>query len=459
MSRRSEISRRTVLRGLGATLALPLLEAMGPQSLWAATPEGEAGAAAATSGSPPLRTAFLYLPNGAIMEHWTPKEVGESFTLPASLEPLAPHQGDLLVLSGLAHDKARSNGDGPGDHARSTGTFLTGVQLRKTEGKNIRAATSVDQIAAEHLRDQTRLASLELGIERGKQAGNCDSGYSCAYSSNISWRTPSMPMAKEIHPRAVFERLFGDLQMVGEQRDAARAQRRRRSVLDAVQEEARALRRQLGGADTRKLSEYLEAVRDVERRVAAAEAGDPREVPPEFDVPVGVPHDYAEHVELMLDLMVLAMATDTTRVVTFMFGNGASNRPYPQIGIRAGHHDLSHHDRDEQKIEQVAKINRFHMNLFAALLKKMKAVEEGEGTLLDNSMVLCGSGISDGNRHAHHNLPVVLAGRGGGSITTGRHLKYRQNTPLCSLYLSMLDRIGVQRASFGDSRARLENLA
>jgi len=446
-----KITRRTVLRGAGATLALPLLECMLPSTGWAA--------AASAAGGPPLRTAFLYVPSGAIMKYWTPQQVGSQFTLPRTLEPLEPHQDDLLVLSGLAHDKARSNGDGPGDHARSTGTFLTGVQLKKTEGRNIRAAKSVDQIAAEQVGPQTRLASLELGIERGKLAGGCDSGYSCAYSTNISWRTPTMPMTKEIQPRLVFERLFGEYTQVGDRRDSARRARHRRSVLDSVREEARSLQRELGGTDTRKLDEYLDSVREVERGIEAAERHDHREAPPDVDLPVGVPHEYTEHIRLMFDLMVLAMATDTTRVLTFMYGNGASNRPYPQIGIRAGHHDLTHHEQNPKKIELVSKINRFHMEQFSYLLEKMKSVKEGDGTLLDNSMVLCGSGISDGNSHLHHNLPILLAGRGGGSITPGRHLKYAQDTPLCNLYLSMLDRIGTSPDKLGDGDDRLDNLS
>ena len=451
MSKSGKITRRTVLRGAGATLALPLLEAMMPRTLLATT--------ASEAATPPLRTAFLYLPNGAIMKHWTPEQTGSDFTLPSSLQPLAPFQDDLLVLSGLAHSKARANGDGPGDHARSTATFLTGVQLKKTEGRNIRAATSVDQIAAEHLGGQTRLSSLELGIEPGKQAGNCDSGYSCAYSTNVSWRTPNMPMAKEIYPRKVFERLFGGYEQIGNRRDASRRARNRRSVLDSVREEARSLQRTLSGYDTRKLDEYLHSVREVERGIEMAERLDSREAPPEMEIPKGVPHEYSQHVRLMLDLMVLAMATDTTRVITFMFGNGASNRPYPELGIHAGHHELTHHEKKEAKINRVAKINRFHMERFAYLIKKMKSVEEGEGTLLDNSMVLCGSGISDGNRHAHHNLPILLAGRGGGSLKTGRHLEYPQHTPLCNLYLSMLDRIGTSPDKFGDSGDRLDNLS
>ncbi|MEK6249184.1 MAG: DUF1552 domain-containing protein, partial [Planctomycetales bacterium] len=395
MSNSYPITRRTVLRGVGATLALPLLEGMAPTS-WATT--------ARTALAPPLRTAFLYLPNGAIMKNWTPAKTGSQFVLPRTLEPLAPFQDDMLVLSGLAHDKARSNGDGPGDHARSIGTFLTGVQLKKTRGKDVQAAKSVDQIAAEHVGSATRLASLELGIERGKQAGSCDSGYSCIYSSNISWRTPSMPMAKEIYPRLAFERLFGSFEQATGKHEAARQARNRKSVLDAVQEEARSLQRQLGGSDTRKLEEYLESVRDVERRVQFEENQEGRELPPDIELPVGIPHDYSVHVRLMSDLMVLAMATDSTRVLSFMYGNGASNRSYPQIDIRDGHHHLTHHEKDPDKIEKVAKINRFHIEQFAYFIEKLKSITEGDGTLLDHSMILLGSGISDGNRHDHHDL-------------------------------------------------------
>ncbi len=453
------ITRRTVLRGAGAALALPLLEAMAPGVALAGTPATASSAASVAGQGAPLRTMFLYLPNGAIMDHWTPKEVGSDYTLPKTLEPLTNVKDDLLVLSGLAHDKARANGDGPGDHARSAGTFLTGVQLRKTDGRDIRAATSVDQIAAEHVGHDTPLASLELGIERGKQAGNCDSGYSCAYSTNVSWRTPHLPMTKEIRPRLVFERLFGDMSRVGDKHAAARRRKHRKSVLDSVREEARSLRRQLGGTDDRKLEEYMASVRDVERRLEVTERLSNRELPPEMDLPQGVPHEYVEHVRLMSDLMVLALATDSTRVVSFMYGNGASNRPYPQIGVRAGHHDLTHHENKQKKIDAVAKINRFHMQQLAYLLEKMKSVQEGDSNLLDNSMVLCGSGISDGNRHAHHDLPILLAGHAGGKLKSGRHLRYAKHTPLCNLYLSMLDRIGVSSDRFGDSTDRLSDLS
>ncbi len=401
---------------------------------------------------------FLFVPNGAVMKDWTPAKTGDKFVLPRTLEPLQPHQGDLLVLTGLAHDKARANGDGPGDHARSTSTFLTGVQLNKTSGRDIRAATSIDQIIADEVGRNTELPSLELGCERGKQAGGCDSGYSCAYSSNISWRTPAMPMNKEINPRFVFERLFGDMKHVTSQQDAARQARYRRSVLDAAQDETRSLQRRLGGADRRKLDEYLASVREIERRIAFAEGNGKKKLPPQTDVPSGVSHVYDERVKTMLDLTVLALATDTTRIVSFMYGNGASNRAYPDIGIPDGHHGLTHHKNNPDMIDKVAKINRFHIQQLAYLLAKLKAVTEGESNLLDNSMVLYGSGISDGNRHDHHNLPILLAGSAKGTITPGRHIAFPDQTPLCNLYLSMLERFDISAETFGDSTGPLQHL-
>jgi len=449
MARPERISRRTVLRGLGTAVALPWLEAMAP-----AAGTGAAGAAA----SAPKRMAFLYVPNGAHMQDWTPSKEGADFELPFILEPLKPFKDDLLVLSGLAQDTAAAHGDGGGDHARSLACFLTGVHPLKTDS-NIRAGVSVDQVAAQKVGRSTRFPSLELGCDRGAQSGACDTGYSCAYSSNISWRSPPTPMAKEVNPRLVFDRLFAS-QARGE--NAAQRARRdlyRRSILDFVAEDARELMGRLGSNDRRKVDEYLTAVRELERRVANADKGNsPADAPAGLKKPSGIPDDFREHIRLMGDLMVLAFQGDLTRISTFMFANEGSNKSYSFIGVPEGHHDLSHHGNDPKKHEKIKTINRFHVEQFAYMLGKMKSVREGDGTLLDNTMIVYGSGIGDGNRHNHNDLPILLAGKGGGTIKTGRHLKYPTDTPLNDLYLSLLDRMDASVDSLGDSKGRLPKL-
>ncbi len=407
--------------------------------------------AALAAEQAPRRLAFLFVPNGIHMQDWTPAKTGAEFALPWILEPLAPVREHLAVLSGLTHDKARSNGDGPGDHARSAGAFLTGTQPRKTAGSNIRVGVSVDQVVAQRIGRRTRLPSLELGCEPARQSGQCDSGYSCAYSSNISWRTPHTPMLKEIDPRLVFERMFGTRQ--GESKKA-RAERlhTRRSLLDYVRDDARRLRKGLGGADRRKLDEYFTALREIEARVQAAEQGAPPV--PGAKMPAGIPRDYAEHVRLMADLMVLAFRADITRVVTFMFANEGSNRTYPKIGVRGGHHHLSHHGGNRDKIASIRKINRFHAEQLAYFLKQLAKTRDGEGTLLDHSTIVYGSAISDGNRHNHNELPVLIAGGGTKNRPQG-HVRYQRETPMANLYLSLMDGMGTHQPAFGDSTGRL----
>jgi hypothetical protein len=442
------ISRRTVLRGLGTAIALPALEAMLP---------AVALAGAARKG-PPRRMAFIYLPNGKHMPDWTPKALGKNFPIPAILEPLQPFKDDFMVLSGLTLDKARPNGDGAGDHARAMASFLTGCQARKTHGADIRIGVSVDQVAALRVGKDTRFPSLELGCEGGSQTGNCDSGYSCAYSSNISWRTASTPMAKEVNPRLVFERLFAG--QPKDEADASRAKRERyrASILDFVAEDANRLRNRLGVTDQRKMDEYLSALREVEMRITRAgqvtEVGSAR-----IARPTGIPKEYQEHMRLMCDLLVLAFQTDLTRIATFVFANDGSNRSYRFIDVPEGHHDLSHHGNDKKKQEKIRTINRFHISQLAYLLGKLKAVKEGNGSLLDQCMIVYGSGISDGNAHNHDELPILLAGKGGGTLTPGRHIRYPKNTPLTNLYLSMLDRMDCPTDRLGDSTGRLPSLA
>ncbi|MGL4552615.1 MAG: DUF1552 domain-containing protein, partial [Gemmataceae bacterium] len=398
----STLSRRTLLKGLGAAVALPWLEAMGPVASWAAPAKGASPA--------PNRLAFLYVPHGVNMAEWTPAQAGAGFGLTPILKPLEGVKEYLTVLTGLTADKARAHGDGGGDHARALGAFLTGSQPRKTDGTDIRAGVSADQVAAARLADVTRLPSLEIGCEAGAMAGNCDSGYSCVYSSTMSWKSATQPLPKEVNPKLVFERLFG-----GPDRDRAKRDATRRSILDFVREDAGDLTRKLGGTDRRKMDEYFASIRDIEQRIERAAKMPPVKAP-EGAKPTGVPTKYEEHLRLMADLMVLAFQADVTRVITFVLANEGSNKAYPFIGVSEGHHDLSHHGNDSKKKAKIAQINTFHVSQLAYLLTRLKATKEGAGNLLDNSMIVYGSGNSDGNAHNHDDLPVVLAGGGCGTI-------------------------------------------
>jgi hypothetical protein len=430
-------------------MGLPLLEAMEPGRLAAAT----ASSAPASSG--PVRMAFVFFPNGAIMPSWKPEGTDRSYRLSETLAELEEFRGDLNVITGLAQDNGRAKGDGAGDHARCASTYLTGAHPVKTAGADIQVGVSVDQVAAQEIGPQTKLPSLEIGIEAGRNAGNCDSGYSCAYSSNISWKTPSTPMAKEINPRLVFERLFGN-----GANDAARAERDfyRKSILDYVAQDARKLKERLGQTDRRKIDEYFQSVRELESRIARAEQSSRARLPEGVASPPGIPDDLQDHIRLMYDLMALAFRTDSTRVATYMLANAGSNRAYSMVGVNAGHHELSHHRNQEDKVDQLKKIDKFLVSQFAYFLRELKSIREGERTLLDNCMILYGSGLSDGNRHQHDDLPAVLAGRGGGTIDTGRHLRFDSETPMNNLFLSMLDRVGARVESIGDSSGRLTQL-
>jgi hypothetical protein len=445
------ISRRTVLRGLGATISLPFLDAMVPAF----------ASQAVRSALRPTRMAFLYVPNGIVMPDWTPAgDIGVTplGELPRISSALSPYRNDLLFLTGLTSDGGRAHGDGPGDHGRAGAAYLTGVHPKKTAGKDLQAGVSMDQIAAERLQGQTKYASLELGCEAGIQGGNCDNGYSCAYSNSLAWRTPSTPLPPEVRPRAVFERLFGEVE---DERDPALRQRRQgyqKSILDVALADAERLRKDLGGADRAKMDEYLFSIRDVEKRIQAVEKG-PRPVAP-FDAPAtSVPAEFHDHAKLMLDLLALAFQTDQTRVITVLMGIEQSPRNYPEIGITEGHHGLTHHQGNPEKIEKVRQINEYHIKQFTYLLDRLKSMKDGDGTLLDNSMIVYGSALADGNTHQHNDLPTVLAGRAGGAIKPGRHLRYPAETPITNLYLSMLDRMGVPVEQFGDSNGRLEGLA
>jgi hypothetical protein len=387
------------------------------------------------------------------MADWTPAAEGREFELPAILQPLKNVRDDFNVLTGLTADKARAHGDGGGDHARALSAFLTGAQPRKTDGTDIRAGISVDQVAASRLADHTRLASLEIGCENGAMAGNCDSGYSCVYSSTMSWRSAAQPLPKEVNPKMVFERLFSS---VPDGRRVIR-DRKRRSVLDFVRQDAGDLTKTLGTEDRRKIDEYFTSIRDIELRIDRAEKMPPVKAP-QYPAPTGIPTDRQTHIRLMCDLLVLAFQADVTRVSTFVIANEGSNMAYPFINVREGHHDLSHHGNDPEKKSKIRDINTFHITQFAYLLEKLKSVKEGAGTLLDNCLIAYGSGNSDGNAHNHDNLPVLLAGKGGGAVKTGRHIRYPKETPLNNLWLSMLDNVGVRLSTLGDGTGRLTNL-
>jgi hypothetical protein len=440
------LPRRTFLRGVGATLALPLLDAMMPAM----------SALAATDARPARRLGFVYVPNGVIQDQWVPATVG-NLELSPILGPLANVREKVLVLSGLAQRQAESWGDGNGDHARGCASWLNGVHPKRTEGAGVQAGTTIDQIAAKELGKLTRLPSLEVALESQERSlGSCDNGYACVYINTISWRTPTSPIPMEIHPRVVFDRLFGD------GGDASRRQAQARkagSILDSVQQEAARLQQALGAGDRTKVNEYLEAVREVEQRIQRAErqTGELSLTLPER--PTDIPESFEDHMRLMFDLQVLAFQADITRVSSLLVGREQSGRSFPAIGIVEPHHSLSHHRDDPAFIAKKAKIDAYHVHLFSYFLEKLNAIQDGDGTLLDHSMILYGGGLGNPNLHEHTNLPVLVAGRAAGQLKTGRHIAYPADTPMTNLLLSLLDKVGVRTETLGDSTGRLEHLA
>jgi hypothetical protein len=438
---KKRIPRRTFLRGMGATVALPLLDAMVP-----------AFASAAETGQTPVRLSIITSPNGMNMDKWTPASDGPSFVLSPTLEPLAPFRDRFLVLTGLNN----SAGDAlPGEgesapHERAGAVMLTGIHPKR-EGI---VGISVDQIAARELGKQTQLASLELALHTNDVVGQCEKGWSCAYTNTISWRNATTPLPVESQPRAVFERLFGDSSSTDSAARLARI-RKDRSLLDSLTEGVARLMGTVGPEDRARLTQYFEAMRDVERRIQMAEEQSARELPA-LDRPVGAPASFDAHVKLMFDLQTLAFQTDMTRVITFMTGRGQSNRSYPEIGVPDAHHPISHHQNDPEKLEKLHKINRYHSELLAYFLEKLRSTPDGDGTLLDHSLILYGSSLSDGNEHNFDPLPVVLAGGASGRLRGGRHLKYAPHTPMSNLLLAMLDKLGARVDAIGDSTGRLD---
>jgi hypothetical protein len=445
MIKGSSLPRRTFLRGLGtAAIGLPLLDAMAP-ALKASTIPGKL----------PVRMAFFYLPNGMIMDACNPTYEGKHQELPRTLKALEPFKEDMLQINNLTHNTGRALLDGPGDHGRCCGSYLTGVQVKKSV-VDIRASVSFDQIVAKEIGSQTRFPSLELGMDDARQAGDCDSGYSCAYTNNLAWRSETVPLPPILNPRVLFERMFGSGQpMTPEER--ARQSKYRRSILDFVTEDTHKLESGLGPEDRRKLDEYLDAIREVERQIERAEK-DNAQIDPHMDKPYGVPADFAEHFRLMSSMIAIAFQADQTRIVTFLVTREGSQRPYREIGIPDGHHPLTHHRNLPDLMEKVRRINEYHVQQFAGFIEKMKAAKEGDRSLLDNCMIVYGAGLSDGNAHLHEDLPTIIFGRGGNYFKTGRRVIVRRETPMCNLFLTMMDRMGVHVERFGDSTGRVEGL-
>jgi len=435
------LPRRTFLRGVGATVALPLLDAMIPSMT----------ALAQTPAKPVRRLGFVYIPMGSNIARWTPPgENGALTELSNTLSPLQPVIKYVTVLSNMELKNAY-----PGTHATSNAAFLSAAKAKWTESSDYYLGTTVDQIAAKQMGQETQLPSLELAMDLMEVVGQCDNGYACVYQNNLSWSSPTTPLPAEAHPRVVFERLFGDGVSSAERRKALR---KRASLLDWVREDIARLQRQLGPADRTKVSEYIDTVREVERRIGKAEAQALDNPLPDLDRPVGVPASYAEHAKLMFDLQVLALQGDITRVITFQLARETSNRSYTEIGVPDPHHPTSHHGGDPDKLAKIAKINQFHVSLFAYFLEKLNSVSEGNGTLLDNSLYLYGSGMGNSNIHDHVNLPIIVAGGAAGKVRGGRHLKYAEAAPLANLHLTMLDAVGIRLDSFQDSTGKIDTL-
>jgi hypothetical protein len=440
------ISRRTILRGLGATVALPLLDAMIPALT----------AAVNTPAKPIPRLGVVYHPNGVIYDRWLPKGVGADFELSPTLAGLQPFRDKLIVVTGLSMDQAEALGDGGGDHSRASGGYLNGVHVRKSDSV-LEAGMSMDQMAARAFERETQLSSLQLQLDENSIIGSCDVGYSCAYSSTISWLTPTLPLMTENNPRVVFERLFGASDSTDPKVRAARLHQDR-SILDSVTDRVKQLQRRLGAADNGRVNDYLTSLRDVERRIQKTEEQSAKEVP-DVARPAGIPESFDDHAHLLYDLQLLAYQSDITRVSTFMYGREQSPRPYPQIGVPEPHHSMTHHQNDPEKMAKCAKIQQYHLKLFADYLEKLRNTPDGDGSLLDHVMILYGAGISNSDRHTHGPLPTLLVGGGAGTLKGGRHLVYPEHTPLTNLQLTMLNLLGVPVEKLGDSTGQFKELS
>ena len=443
--RKLAIPRRTFLRGAGAAVALPLLDAMVPAL----------SAQSTTAAAPVRRLGFVYIPNGAVMQQWTPAETGAGFALSPILQPLAPYKDQLTVVTGLAHGQAEPLGDGNGEHSRASATWLNGVHPKQTEGADVQAGMTADQIAAAGLGQDTPLPSLELAIDLDGLVGNCENGYSCVYLNTVAWRSATTPLPMENNPRVVFERLFGD---GGTTEQRVAEMRRDRSILDSVTDDLAALEREVGAGDRARIDQYLDSVRALERRIQLAEAQSATVELPDLDRPVGIPGTYEDHVKLMFDLLALAYQADLTRVFTFMLGRELGGRTYPHLGVPDPHHGLSHHRNDPEKLDKLARINTYHMGLFAHFLENLQSTSDGDGSLLDHSMVMYGGGLGDSNDHAHFDLPELVVGGGGGRLRGGRHLRYPKDTPVNNLLVSMLDKAGLPAERFGDATGQIREL-
>ena len=454
----ASFNRRRFLRGLGACLALPAFETLRPLGALAAEAKAAAQMATTASGVP-LRMAFVYFPNGAIQPKWWPKGEGHDFEFATTMQPLSKVRHQLQILGGMDHVNATPGPDGAGDHARASGTFLTGVRVKKTAGSDIHAGISIDQVAANQVGHLTRFPSLELTCDSVRKSGNCDSGYSCAYQYNLAWRSPTQPVAPEPNPRLLFERLFGAGAPGERAKGLALRQQQQRSILDFVLDDARSLQRKMAARDKDKLDEYLTSVREIEKRIEKSEhfgtAPDPSS-----PTPAGIPTNYGDYIGVMFDMMLLAFQTDSTRIASFLLANEGSNRAFPEIDIAEGHHFLTHHQGKSEMIDKVAEIDLYYMRHLAKFLEKMEATKDTDGqSLLHNSMIVYGSGNSDANRHTHVNLPVLLAGGGGGTLKPGRYVK-SGGVPMSNLLLSMADRMGAQGIErHGDSTGRFDAIS
>jgi hypothetical protein len=441
-----QLSRRTLLRGAGAVIALPFLDAMLP-----------AFARGATADTP-KRMMYVYAPTGMIPQAWNPTTTGTDFEFGRIMKPLEKFRGDVLVMSGLsANPLAAPMNDGGGDHARAVSSYLTGVRPKKTSGADFSAGVSADQLAARKLGANTKFSSLELTCEDTRSVGECDS-YTCAYQT-VAWKSPTEPLPPEVNPRLLFERMFGDMDVSSNVDQRKKQAIYRNSILDLTMQDTRSLKRDLGPTDQRKLDEYLTSVRELEVRMSSAANNNAQVVPAGFSKPTGIPTDYAEHARLMFDLASIAFQSDMTRVATFMLAREGGVRPYPEIGVPEAHHSISHHGGDKELIEKLIKIECYHMEQFAYFVEKMKAMQEGSGSLLDNTLLVYGAALADPNRHDHDHCPTLLVGNAGGQLKTGQHVAFKQGTPMSNLHLTVLDSVGVPTDKLGNSEGKLDFLS